>query len=594
LPALAASLLVGIWAVPFLPTHDGPKTLYAAHVWSHANEPAFSSDFTRGAALTNLGFSAVYAAAERVFGWRIAYALAISAVVLALPAAMYRLGRALHPARAAPAAIAGAASALGWSVTMGFFNYSASVALGLLTIGVAIEAVTWSARRKLAILGLLTVTTLFHPFGAQLACVAIATFRLLEARRGRIIVDLGSAALMCTPVLAVTIAANEAKEEAQREGTLVRLALDLAPAERLETLSSCFLPGPLWRAAPIVALAAVGAGVATFDPLRRRFRPAALAVLAVAAVGLAGFLVTPMHSRVWEFLQPRFIPPMLLAAIALVPFERVGGGARAWLLVALSSSALSSNAVEAARSLRFARAEEDALGGLGAAVPPGRTLLPIVARTDAGHGTNRPGFSPEPRPLLNLGQIYATDRDAVTPYAFALLKNIHLVESTSARMRRVPKRDYGAAFADDADPSFRRSELVRLASYGLSYDDVLFLGAVEDADAFVALGYEVETRRGGFVIGAFRGCRVDVRVEGRVPKGWLHVGWVPSDRITDSFELEPAADNRFTIPRASCRGVWAMVAPDAGGAAARCRGGRADGAAEGAAGQAEVICAIEP
>ncbi|NUP05803.1 MAG: hypothetical protein HOW73_07060 [Polyangiaceae bacterium] len=596
-PALLVALaavapVVALLCVPVLPTHDAPKTLYAAHVWSHVTEPGFASEFRRTDALTNLGFPFVYSALERILPWRWAYRLALAMVVLLLPAATYRLARAFDPRRAV-LGLVGVAAAFHWSVHMGFVNYATSVGLGLMTVAVAIEARVWSPLREACVYALLVVTALFHPVGGQFAALAVFAFRVATAQKGSIVRACGATAIFCLPVFAITILSRDALYDAQQKGLIGVETWRLTFADRAAGLFKVFMGGPVWRSASLLATAALGIAASTAALARRRVDERDLAVLAIVGYGIAGTCFAPMHTAGWEFMQPRFIPPAVIAAAVLIPVERFSATVQRVSAAALLGLAIGSNLWAASMHRAFAREHADAFAGLGRPSEPGRTLLPIVARPeivarrDDPHAPVRHAL-----PLLNLGQLYGVDREAIVPYTFSYIPEIHLIENKLERLSRVPRRDYAQYFRADADPEVRRAELVRLGSFGTSFDDVLFYGTAEDADAFVALGYEVEFRSGGLFIGQLRGCPTTVDVVGAVPGEVILVGWTPSSRVVHTFPVS-GPSQRIAIDRGSCQGLWVSVEGSALGTHRICDGGNERGAVEAPPGADSVSCYLE-
>jgi hypothetical protein len=123
----------------------------------------------------------------------------------------------------------------------------------------------------------------------------------------------------------------------------------------------------------------------------------------------------------------------------------------------------------------------------------------------------------------------------------------------------LPIKDYGGFFAEGTDPSLRRSELVRIASFGAEFDDVIFYGHPEDADTLPDLGYEAELRRGGLFLGHFVGCSARLRVTGATGEVGILMGWLPSDRIVSRAKASGKALDDYVFPRVSCRGIWIRV-----------------------------------
>jgi hypothetical protein len=573
-----APLLVALFAVPVVPSHDGPRNLYSSHLFAHAESPAFSPDFERSQPVTALGFALTYTVLESFLPWRLAYAVGILLGLLATPLGVWLLARSFDPRRASVTILA-LGACYQWTSHMGFINYVGSVGLGLVALGLGLVSQPWSGRRQLAIYATVLAAAVYHPFGGQFAAVGLFVHQALSLRRGFLIRRMGGVIVGTAPVVFVTLLAQSNLEEhAAQLGSAGRL--DLGASERLEGLGRWFLCGPAWRSAGVLASAAAGALLLVRGLVRRSVvEPKRIApLLAVVAVGALGVALLPMHSDHWQYFQPRFIPLVVIPWLPLLPLERLAERGRAVATVVLTCWAVASNSWLAYHHLELAREHEAAFSTLGRAhAEPGRTLLPIVARyeIDLAYQRRRDGSVPSVSYFSNLGHFYAIDRTARAPYGFASLPNVHLVTTRPEVVRKTPLRDYGAAFVDGGDPERRRTEIARLAAYGLGYDDVLFYGSESDADAFLAHGYEVETRDRGFFIGSFRGCPASIVFSGPAPAvGAVHLGFPAATRIFASLPLPTELPARLEVERASCEGLRVLVdAATADGTSLVCRGG---------------------
>jgi hypothetical protein len=583
LPALAfalalAPLLVALFGVPVVPSHDGPRNLYASHVFAHASSPAFSPDFERSSPVTALGFALVYSVVESVLPWRVAYAITLLVGLLATPLGVWLLARSFDPRRA-PVAIVALGACYQWTSHMGFINYAGSVGLGLVALGLGLGSRTWSVRRELSIYAAIWAAAVYHPFGGQFAAVGLFVHQVLHLERGFVVRRLGGLLVGTAPVVAVTLMAQANLEEhAARAGSAE--LVDLSWPQRLEGFGRWFLSGPSWRSAGVLACAGASAlatlaGALGWAKGRLGRSPSArsspessssprrvLPLLAVVAVGALGVALLPMHSNHWQYFQPRFIPLVVLPWLPLLPLERLLDRRRALATVLFTGWAMASNGWVADHHLDLARVHEAAFSGLGRSnAEPGRTLLPIVARHEIDLSFQRRRDAPVPSVsyFSNLGLLYAIDREARSPYGFASLPNVHLVTTRPDVLRRTPLRDYGAAFAEGGDADHRRSELARLAAYSLGYDDVLFYGAAEDADAFLAHGFDVETRAGGFFVASFRGCPATILLSGPATSGAIHLAFPRATRIFSSLPLPAELPATVNVERTSCEGLRVLV-----------------------------------
>ncbi|MBK6518755.1 MAG: hypothetical protein IPG04_32600 [Polyangiaceae bacterium] len=603
--ALCVAALLPLWAslltLPVVPTHDGPKNLYASHVLTHLGEAHYAEEYEASFAPTTLAFTGLYGLLDRLIGWRLAYAVTIGVGVSLLPLGVYLIARTFD-ARRAPLALLGVAAAYGWTSHMGFINYVPSVSLGFVTIGVGLAARQWSLRRELGVYALLTLCSLYHPVGAQIAALSLFVFRFLNLTPGRVVRELGAMVLGCMPAGLVTLLANDALNEQKAKG-LTGLHLDLTLFERLEGFTRWFLSGPLFRSVFVLAFAALGLGVSLARLGRGARQPSAwdgrsVALLAVAGFGIAGAMVAPMHSSVWQYMQPRFLPIAVMASVVLVPIEALTAAKRAVLIAATFVHALASNVWVAGEHARIVERDRAAFSAFGATHPaPGRTFLPIVALTETTYDFQSARDRPIPHAsfLMNLGVLYAIDRQAITPYTFTTIPGVHAVTTKNVRMPRTPKRDYGKLLGEIGAPAEQRTaELVRLASFGTVFDDVMFYGAEPDAVEVLSHGYEVEVRGEGFFIGRFVGCPGRITVRGEMgTDGAVFVGWPGAQRIVESIPLTPPLPRTFDIPRASCKGLAVLVEGKAANGDLRCSGAEAGGFFTQTPPTVEVVCDLE-
>ncbi len=596
-------LLVALFGVPVIPTHDGPKNLYASHLFAHAEDPAFSSGFERSSPVTAVGFALVYGVFESVLPWRSAYALATLVGVLAMPIGVWLIARALD-ARRAPLGLVALGAAWQWTSHMGFVNYTGSVGFGFVAVGLALTgSARWSSRRELGVYACIFAACLYHPFGGQFASVAVFVQRLLHTSRARVVREVGAVIVGCCPAVVVTLLAQANLEDAAIRAPTAS-PLDLSFAERLEGFGRWFLAGPIARSAFVLGVAAVGL-LATIAGLLRGPRDRRVgALLAISLVGFLGVLLAPMHSGLWQYFQPRFTPIAVLALVPLVPLERLGPRAWTFAVGAFTLFAVASNGWVAHHHHDHAEREAALYAALGHAAPaPGRRLLPIVARVELTRDFQRRRDLEVPSAgyVMNAGHLFAIDRRAVTPYGFDSLPNVHLATTRQGVLwSATPVRDYGGRFAPDADETERAREIARLASFAPGYDDVLFYGEPRDVDAFVSHGFEVERRDRGLLIASFRGCPATVTLRGLHVQGALHVGFRGADRFGLAIPLRDARPAVIPIERASCVGLRAVLdAKDASGAAARCKPLRSEpdpqgvAAIETADGERDLVCDVE-
>jgi len=578
IPCVAA-----IWSVDYIPMLDGPKSAYAAHVRAHLSEPWYSSHFSATRPVTGFGFGLVFAAFEKVAPWRDALRIALSLIVIGWAVACASLARALHASRW-PLAIAVLGAAIQWPLLMGFVNYVSSAALGIAAVAIGLAKTDWSIRRELGIAALLILGCAFHPFGPQCAGVVLGIALLSSTPAKLWLRRLGALFLMLTPAILITVVTSEQIRESRFE-----IAMGGGPqnvflpwAQRLENFGLCFAGGPAWRAWPLVLLAIAGVGWALFVVVRRRRGRGAELALVAFVVLMAGLAVgMPFHGDAWQFFSPRFVPMAVIGGLMLVPVEALGRRAYITFAGLAILYNISANAWMAG-SLRDLRARSaEGLAALGRPAAKGRTLLPIVYDTTGTGDALRAPRSLQPpyvEPLLNIGDIYGMDRDAVAAYSFSAsaISCCHLITQRST-FPRVPAQDYRYMLATMPPGAERAYEVARIGTYGARFDDIVMVGSEVDADYLIASGYEVEFRQGRLLIARFRGCPATLRIEGAPEAGTVFVatGWGPYDRQGWSSTLPARSSKVVELERTPCGDTWVKVSPSEGGA--RCDGADENG-----------------
>jgi hypothetical protein len=568
-------LFVALYGVPVVPSHDGPANLYSAHVFAHANDPAFRDDFERSHPVTALGFGLIYGALETVLPWQSAYATALALGLLAMPLGIGLIAHRID-ARRTPITLVALGAAHGWTSHMGFINYVGSLGLGFLALGLGLTAKPWSTRRELGVYATLLAASIYHPFGSQFSSIALFVHVALHTQRSEYVRRLGGFCVGAMPALLVTLVARENVEAAARGAASSRL--DLTALERVEGLGRWFLSGPSWRWGGAFVLAVVALGFVARDLVgqdRSHKLRRALPLVTVVLLGFAGVALLPMHAAEWQYFQPRFNPLVVLPWLPLLPLERLHGKTHRGASIGLAAWAFASNAWVAHYHLGIVREYREAYAGLEQRAPaPGRSLIPIIARPELAreHQVDRSPPVPHATHLNNLGLLYAIARGAVAPYGFTSMPNVHLVTRRPSRQRKAPIPSYGGVFAPGTSSDDRRHLLARLATYAAAYDDVLFYGTEADADAFLAHGFVTEHRSGGFFLASFRGCPATLEITGDAREGTIHLAFPGSLRIVASQPLPSRLPATIALPRASCLGVRVLVeATDVAGQPVSCR-----------------------
>ncbi|HRI71304.1 MAG TPA: hypothetical protein PK156_44030, partial [Polyangium sp.] len=299
-----APLLGAIWCVDVIPTHDGPKNLYAAHVGFHLDNPAYAAEFRAGKPLTAFGFAWLYGIFQKAFSWQIANALAWTVVIFCSACGFFLFARSLHPRRW-PLGILGFGAAFSWSVFMGFPNYVASVGLGLAALAVGLGHSRSSWRRELSLGALILGTAIFHPLGGQVAGLGLLLGRLFDLEKGEKIRRIGVLFLIGSPAIAVTLASATSLGELGFLGMLNTREVRQSALESLENLGILFLSGPAWRTWPLVVVAFTGFVLALQSISKRKLDKPNRVVFILGLVMFAAAMLTPFHSDLWQYFSPR-------------------------------------------------------------------------------------------------------------------------------------------------------------------------------------------------------------------------------------------------------------------------------------------------
>jgi hypothetical protein len=555
--AASAGVLAALWIVDYLPAHDGPQHLFLGHLENHFDDPGagWPAWLERGRAITALGFNLVFSLCERFLAWRTALRLTLSIAALGWGWSYLALTAAIHPRRAM-LGLLGFASAISWLLYMGLWSFAMSVALGFAILAAAAGAWPWTLRRRLAIAAILLVQAVVHLFGAELTglvlLLMVAAAPLPEgSSRGK---EVGLLALMGAPAL--LLAAMTANPEGHRDEWL-------AFAQRLAATPRMFLPGPLWRALPPVLLALGGLGLAASRLRRKDLAPAEIALAGAAALFLALSFFTPLHLAAWDFFSPRFLPFGCLLGAALLPVERLPDPRRRAALGALALFTAASLAWAAKESVTLRAQVDDALAGLSA--PIKRTGPRLVVPMDPYAGlAPAPGDDgareeiPFYAPLFNLGAIYAVEQGGIPSYTFVTNAKIHPFVLSPEGQKRYPALYDPADLRDPriaTDPLARRALVTFFAAVGAPFEDVVLHGRPEDADVFVARGYEVDFRKGGLFIGRFRGCPVTLEITAPAPRA-------EAVFVEYGFDPMPQALTRRVLPPEKGEGGVVKIAPD--------------------------------
>jgi hypothetical protein len=582
--ALVASvgLLAALFAVRYLPTHDGPQHIFLAHLDSHFSDPgATYSDFYRPTtALTSKGFALLYGPLAELLPWRSAVQVTLAIILLTWSWGTLAFVDAVSPARRL-VGLVGFAMAFQWALYMGLFSFLLSTGLGLFTLAVAFGSAEWTWKRRAAIAALLLVQSVCHVFAAEVVGLTLAVLVACRHPVRQWPRELGILAAMGVPTALIGSHAAGWLGSSAAALPYSREAVWPPIAERIHLLASAFSGGPWWRAFPPVVLAVVGIVSAVRRTLARKTGAEERTLLIVALMLGAAALAMPLHSRQWEFMSVRFTPMAVVFGLALLPVEALSRRLVHVVHGVVVVMAVSSIAWAGWHNQRLERACGPALAGLDANVRRDGPRLPIVLDPSCNALSEKKVFDmPGAEPLLNLGALYAVQQGGVVPYAFVGIPQLHGFVLTPGGFKRFPdqpdrKRFWGGLAQTDPvdDAPLRQALLTSLARTGTGYQDVIFYGTTRDRDQIARRGYVTDFERDGMWLGHYRGCPLRLEVRTSAPPSApliVQYGWAPLTDAAASQVVAPStatADGVLVVdwPSAPCGALWVRAGIDKDG-----------------------------
>ena len=519
LVVLSMLLMGAIYAVPYLPTNDGPEWVYLAHVQNHMGDPhtPYAAEYTPALQFASRGFVTVYRPVEAWLGWERGLQLALGLVVLGAAWGFVALVDACDPRRGALGFL-GFPLALSWHLYMGFWAFVVGSALGLFILALAVRVPQPSWRMRGALSLLLLVQAVSHVFSAVLTGGVLLCLVLARASAGRRLRELGAIVLVGLPASAV-LAASFVVSQGQAALMLTRTGTEWLPLGRaLAILPQTIAPGPFVRALALLVglagatlLAAWRARQGSTDPRDRGLAVAGLVLL------LLGTLA-PLEVPGWSFFSQRFLPAGMALVIAVIPLERLVGMRQRVVAMALFVASAGYLAVSFPWHQRLAGCVTDALAGLAAPVHRTTRQLPVPLAV-AERSLDVAADVPMLRPLLHMGALYAVAFGGVVPSVFTVNSSVHPLlrqpHPGEPDWVGTPERFWGAVasprFAGDV--AYRHAVEDALASLGIYYQGVVLLGAEpDDVALWSRRGYVLDESVGETFVGHFKPCHLDVAV----------------------------------------------------------------------------------
>jgi hypothetical protein len=572
--AYAACLLVlstllawSIFAVPYLPTNDGPEHVLATHIETHYGDPGsiYRETLVPAPEYAARGFSLLYGPLSDGFGWRLGLQLALVVIVLASAWGFVALIRAVNPQRLGVAFL-GFPLALTWVLYMGFFPFAFGSAVGLFVLALAVGWREPSRSQRCLLAFLLLLQAVSHVFSAVLTGAVVGFVLVMRApRRGRL-AELAKVALMGLPAACVLFAAvvfgGSLLKSPFSDGYLV-----LPVRETLAVLPRLVAPGPWWRAIAFTLLVGVAAVVGCARLRRHEAGGGDRALLVAGMVLLLATAASPLHIPGWQFFSPRFAPLGALLCLVTVPLERASPRSRfavsAALFVVSASSLLASRGLHR----RLAMSCADAIAGLSAPVRRRALWLPVTLAPQGALQTDGSEREvPFLDPLRHMPSLYAVALGGLTPYTFANNAATYpfVVRADGRKAPPIPPverySDEIESDVFDRDARFRRRVEDELATYAMFYEGVLVTGArPADLTLWRSRGYVADWEDASVLVGHFVPCPLEVRLPGAGPLPRVDVG-VGTQTILRDETPEPKADvdgsRLLQLPRSPCGDVW--------------------------------------
>ena len=590
---LLSFVLVGsLWVVRYLPTNDGPESVFAVHMENHYGDPhtIYREVFAPAPQFAGRGFTVLFEPLEAWLGWQRGLQAALSIIVLLEAWGFVALVRAAD-SRRLPLAFLGFPLALSWSFYMGFFAFVTASGVGLFVVALAQRWRSPRASHRALLATLLLLQAFLHMFAAALTGSVVAALWVARAGRGRRLVELSRAALTGLPAAAlVTTAVLVARKDAVR----VPFAEDFTFASLRETLTAwprIVAPGPLTRAHAVNLVVCAAALIVGRRVVRRGTSPSDRAFAGVGITFLVVALLAPRDVPGWQLFSERFVWTGVLLALVALPLERVASRAlRRCAAVTLFAAGLGCTLVAYPFHRRLAAASADAIAGLSASVQRHGVWLPVPLEP-SGPPLERPERHEVPflAPLRHIDGLYATVEGGITPYSFASNPATwpFVIRRDAIRPPPIPPLErYLPLFTTpefQADLGLRQEQQDELATYGMFYEGVLLTGArADDVALWRERGYVADWERGSVLVGHFEPCALDVRLPRDVGPPLLDVG-VGADTVLKDVErpllVEADGAAHVVIAQGPCGRVWVRPHWDVGGSDGRPRASFCENAA---------------
>jgi hypothetical protein len=511
---LSCLLVLTLWVIPYLPTNDGPESVFAVHMENHYSDPGtvYREYFAPALQFAGRGFTVLFGPIEDIWGWRVGLRIALSIIVLVEAWGAALLIHVHCPARA-PLGFLAFPFALSWQLYMGFFAFALTTGLALLLVAFALSARLGSGTR-IVLAFLLLLLGVSHVFAGLLAALVVV---VVLASRGSpergLLPSLLSAVLVCVPLLCLLGLAFWVARQAAT-GVAFSHGLVLRPlSESVATLPQTLLPGPRWRAIFLALSASLSLVLSVAYAVRRRSEPVDVAFTGLAALLLGLSVLSPLHLPGWQCFAQRFAFLGLTLVLVTAPFERVVRRFRLAAATAVFLVATSVLLVSMSFHLRLAKSVEDVVAALDAPIHRSRLILPVTLEP-----AGPPPFDPSEHdipywaPLSHIGALFATAHGGMSAYTFASNAATwsFVYRDDASPLPPIPSIErYMTPMATDeftTNESLRRSIEGELATFATRFDGVALTAArPSDVRLWIGRGFVPDWQGGRTLLAHFEG-----------------------------------------------------------------------------------------
>lgn len=565
LAALVGIAVGAIHRVDYLPTHDGPQHIYTVHAKQHLGDVTngYARYLEAGRPLTAQGFASVFGPLDRVMPWRSAYATTLTILLIAWILGAVWLAHRVAPARVwLGVALAGAG--FSWSLYMGFFSYYVALTAGLGVLGFALAHPLDNARSRALLSALLLVQGWLHVFPAVLtAAIALGVWVVREpaSNRRRVFaqaIGVGAPLGLLTALILFGRAEQSellGRSEAGWEHRFSGFTLGL----------KMWLGGPAWRVygLPITILALAGWSLWRWPTAISRRDGALFAV--GSALAIASFAL-PLHLIGWDFFSVRFLPFAFVCLLLACPIERLGPRGRTACATLCAGFALASQLWAFDYNAKLAAEVAPALAGLDLEIERSGPRLAVVMEPGlASIEDPHAAAMPFAVPLLNLGQLYATEQGGFPADTFAISPATHqvLLREDAPPFPAHPDRAFVFALQRESkagDAKARERYAAFAASFAGGFEDLVWYGRDDDLAMLEARGFRFDHAEGGLAVARLEGCPLALEVE--APKGVdleIELGWFPLLDPRQRRRLHASEAGHITFRGSPCGPVWLRV-----------------------------------